>query len=81
MTLIFEYPQQEFKQFPLGKVHLIGYSLGAHISGFAGSNLAVSGKTLGRITGEILLSINGVNTYKQKKTLNRRSLTKTLFPG
>uniref|UniRef100_A0A673ML93 Hepatic triacylglycerol lipase n=1 Tax=Sinocyclocheilus rhinocerous TaxID=307959 RepID=A0A673ML93_9TELE len=42
---------EDFKQFPLGKVHLIGYSLGAHISGFAGSNLAVSGKTLGKITG------------------------------
>ncbi|XP_016318953.1 hepatic triacylglycerol lipase-like isoform X3 [Sinocyclocheilus anshuiensis] len=42
---------EDFKQFPLGKVHLIGYSLGAHISGFAGSNLSVSGKTLGRITG------------------------------
>lgn len=41
---------QKSKQFPVGKVHLIGYSLGAHISGFAGSKLAVSGKTLGRIT-------------------------------
>lgn len=43
---------QDLTQFPVSKAHLIGYSLGAHIAGFAGRNLATSGRTLGRITGE-----------------------------
>lgn len=38
---------QEHKKLNLSRVHLIGFSLGAHVSGFAGSDLP----GLKRITG------------------------------
>lgn len=42
---------QESMQFHRSNAHLVGYSLGAHVAGFAGSSMRGNGK-IGRITGE-----------------------------
>lgn len=34
------------------RIHAIGFSLGAHVAGFAGRALKQNGVTVGRITGE-----------------------------
>ena len=36
-----------------GSYYIVGFSLGAHIAGYAGRNLKQSGHNLGRITGTL----------------------------
>lgn len=44
---------QEFKGLNLDRVHLIGFSLGAHVSGFAGSELPGLYRITGKLSGSI----------------------------
>lgn len=47
-------------KFPVNNIHLIGFSLGAEISGFVGQQLQEYGIKLPRITGNFIFSCTGI---------------------
>ena len=52
VALLVKSINESFGQNINGRTHIVGFSLGAHVAGFAGNNLQVAGGiTLSRITG------------------------------
>ena len=42
---------RRYRRLPYHRVHIIGFSLGAHVAGFAGRRIREKGNLIGRITG------------------------------
>lgn len=53
-------PFQKELQLPWGRIHLLGYSLGAHVAGIAGD---LTDHKISRITGVKLHLTSGSSTY------------------